>query len=705
MNRHPRLPLACTRGLLRITTLTAAALALFLSGAAPARAQAPAPVRNPALGVVHVDLMDLHVTRLPDAPPTERSVLSEAELGERYRRAVDLGAGWHRWSIYWDLVDRAGADPWGVPDGIVARDARHGLSSLVVLQGNQPGLVHQSGAPEGLEHPPFLDPAGAATEDPERAAGINPGNHWARFVNAAVERYRPGGGLAQAGSAPPGAAVRAWQIGNEPNLLGFWRGSPADYARLLEVSALVIRRLDPGATIVHAGIADDGNAADWYGRFADALAARAAASPLPARYGHYFDAAAWHWYRAPGLLATGPGQARAILAARGIPAKPLWITELGIPIHAEAPGPCWDPASPGRVTLAEQAGFAWQALAEALALGAERVFYFQLYDDCGNGPASYDAFGLLRNHAGNRCWTPPDRGCWSLDPARAGSPRPAYEALRLAARELAGARPAGPPVDGGGWRRAVFNRADGARVTVAWSLGPPVAGAGIPAAAGGTRYSLDAEGNIQSSRLAPAGGTHAISLTAANGRNAIAGRPVIFGMPVLLVEGGGAAVAGSLPGGPGAPAAGPAAPDRGSSAPAGPGAGAAGGADRVPPMAAQVAVLPAESEPRFTLTVIAADESSALDAWVVYVARGPQAPADPGAWQVLEARSWPDKPRVGQVQIPFEGRPGEVWHFAAQAGDTAGNWTPFPGAPQASTRIGLARPRAVGRGTEGIIPH
>ena len=71
-----------------------------------------------------------------------------------------------------------------------------------------------------------------------------------------VARYRPGGDLARAKGWGPGVGVRAWQVGNEPNLPNFWRGTPADYVRLLEVAALVIRWLDPAATIVHNGQSD-----------------------------------------------------------------------------------------------------------------------------------------------------------------------------------------------------------------------------------------------------------------------------------------------------------------------------------------------------------------------------------------------------------------------------------------------------------------
>ncbi len=172
--------------------------------------------RNPRLGLVHVDVMDLHVVRLPDAPPEDRAVLPAADIADRYRRAAESGAGWHRWSAYWDLVERAGTDTWTVTDGMVARDAAHGLSTLMVLQGNQPGVRYQAGAPEGLDQPAFLDAAGAGTDDPAQAARTNPANRWARFVGAVVDRYRPGGAFAQAQGAGSNAASATGRSATSP---------------------------------------------------------------------------------------------------------------------------------------------------------------------------------------------------------------------------------------------------------------------------------------------------------------------------------------------------------------------------------------------------------------------------------------------------------------------------------------------------------
>jgi len=606
--------------------------------------------------------MDLHAVRLADKPPVDRETLAPDELADRYRKAAASGAGWHRWSFYWDLVERAGQLTWGVSDGIVARDVAHGLATLAVVQGMPPGVKHLAGAPEGIGAPIFLRADGGGTDDPAAAVKVNPANPWAGFVSAVVTRYRPGGDLARAKGWGASAGIRAWEIGNEPNLPAFWRGSAADYARYLEVGYLVIKRVDRRATVLHGGIADDGNAPAWYAQFADALKARAAASPLPVRYNYFFDKAAWHWYRSPSLLATGPERGRAILAARGIPPKPIWVTEAGLSVWSEHPGPCWDPASHGRATVAEQAGYVWQALAEGFASGVETIFYFQLYDDCGNGPASYDAFGLVRNHVSNQCWTQPGQGCWSLDTAQAGAPRPAYEAFRVAARELAGARFARQVPAAAGWRQIVFAR-PGARVTVAWStrsgdLAVPLDAAGEAA----TVYGLDSAGNVVGRRVAAVGGRLGLTLSGITNHNGIGGRPIMAGRPVVVVEG--SAVTG---GEGGSPATGP---------------------DTAPPVLAVVAPLPPVSPAKFELTVVAGDEGTGLAAFVVYAAEGATPPRVAEDWVPIGGlRVWPGGPIAGQIRVPFEGKPGRTYFFAAQAADRAGHWTALPPYAQAATRV------------------
>jgi hypothetical protein len=363
------------------------------------------------------------------------------------------------------------------------------------------------------------------------------------------------------------------------------------------------------------------------------------------------------------------------------------VTELGVPVWSEAPGPCWDPASPGRSTTVEQAGFVWQALAEAFGAGAERVFLFQLYDDCGNGPASYDAFGLVRNHAGNRCWEPPAQGCWNLDAAGPGTPRPAFEALKTAASLLHGARPVGSPGGTGAWSHQAFARADGARVTVAWATRGGSARASLPAAgARATLYSLDEAGRVTTTALAATAGRLGPPLAGVTNHNGIAGRPLFGGRPVILVEGGAAGA--SVAAAPGPAAGAGAAPGGGAGAAPAPPPAPAGPPDKEPPALAALMLLPPVSTTRVQLTVVAGDLGSGLGAVEVYGARGPAAPTSATRWERVVAETpWPGNPRHGSLALSFIARHGEVWHLAARARDAAGNWQPIPSSPQTRTQI------------------
>ncbi len=646
----------------------------------------PEPIRAQTAGIhfglAHVDVMELHLERQPEGPPVARAALPAGEIERRYQLARDSGARWHRWSIYRELIERNESSDydWSVSDGIAERDARAGLSTLAILQGPR----------DGFQAAIFVDAQGQPTDDPERAIEIHPANGWARFVDAAVARYMPGGSLPRARGWPAGGGIRAWEIGNEPNLASFFSGTPADYARYLEVAYLVIHRRDPAATVLHGGIGDDGNAEAWYRGFLAALAARAADTPLVQAHGYYFDKAAWHWYRTPGLLMTGPAQARALLAEAGLPAKPIWVTETGLPVWSEYPGPCWDPGSPGRATVVEQADFVWQTLGEAAASGVEVVILFQLFDDCGNGPSSYDAFGLVRNPIGWSCWLPAEgRDCWRPDPATAGQPRPAYEAFRSLAGELSGASPrAGSGRGGEGWRQLVFDRQPGTRITLAWATGRQGRRIEIPATAAIAQLSaIEADGSVSRRQLPAEGGRYRVELPGAANRNDIGGRGILDGRPIMLVEGDVLLAPSSA-----------AAPSAGAPADAGP--------DRDPPLLALVEPLPEVSPPRMSLAVAAADEGSGITAWMLYVATGPDPPTDASAWRLHTGpAAWSADPKAGRIRLPFEARPGRRYHFAARAVDGAGNWSPMPSFVQATTRIASVGRNRGGGIAQGHLPY
>ena len=78
---------------------------------------------------------------------------------------------------------------------------------------------------------------------------------WTTFLTEAVRRYGPNGAFWAANPAIPYRPIRVWQLWNEPNFKYFVaRPNPAEYGKLVKLSAPVIRGIDPGAKIVLGGL-------------------------------------------------------------------------------------------------------------------------------------------------------------------------------------------------------------------------------------------------------------------------------------------------------------------------------------------------------------------------------------------------------------------------------------------------------------------
>jgi hypothetical protein len=61
------------------------------------------------------------------------------------------------------------------------------------------------------------------------------------FVEALVTRYR--------------GSIKTWELWNEPDIREFWSGNAADLARLTKIGVQAVRKADPGAKVVLAGLA------------------------------------------------------------------------------------------------------------------------------------------------------------------------------------------------------------------------------------------------------------------------------------------------------------------------------------------------------------------------------------------------------------------------------------------------------------------
>ena len=237
---------------------------------------------------------------------------------------------------------------WAPYDVLMARAARERIEVLPVLLGT----------PGGGQR--FHRPRTRA----QRTA-------WATHVSAIAERYGPDGTFWTAHPELEPQPLRAYQVWNEPNLPVYWRPAldAAGYLRLVRLTRARVRRVDPTASIVLAGLPDSrlGTPILEYLR---AIYAVPGARSL-------FDVVALNPYAddAAGVLRK-LNAVRAHMDRRGDQRTPIWITEIG-----------WGTSglpSPFRTTKYGQAARVKRAFRALIAarerLRLERLIFISLQD-------------------------------------------------------------------------------------------------------------------------------------------------------------------------------------------------------------------------------------------------------------------------------------------------------------------------------------
>lgn len=521
--------------LLRFAAL---AMGIVLGGMVLAAQVPPAPTSAPGALVEPDDYI-----RSDRLGITFISSIDSDDNAARYRNALILGAGWNRWPLYWDRVERiADTWHWARYDDLVAADIHQGLRINAVLLGRPP--FRQDGdSIANLFQPVFADGSDHTTLD----IPINPDNPWAQFVFLAVSRYKPGGILALERGFPEDAGIRVWEVWNEPDLPAFWRGGPKAYARLLKIAAIVIKTVDPEATVMFGGLLYAGG-----DNFLSRVMQHFKNDELRFEYGWFVDAVAIHSYDDPWRSGWLTKVVQDTLAEFDL-VRPVWVNEMGVAVWDDYPGPVWATAAEQRLRLAtaqQQANYLIMSAAYAWAKGAHKVFYHQLYDDCGNqaagsdfpphsgelcsqGTCFGDAFGLYRN--------PKEAICFSQHPFP-NTPRPVAFAYRLLA-EVFGRQPYNEASIAGlqdPVTTIVFTRDDGARVLVLWNNTDEEVSHAVKANAA---QAIAHYPNGESSVLSASDGRYALNLKPAGDfsyPDLEAGRSsAIGGEPVILVEASG----------------------------------------------------------------------------------------------------------------------------------------------------------------------
>lgn len=134
---------------------------------------------------------------------------------------------------------------------------------------------------------------------------------WESYVTFITSRYN--------------GKVMHWEVWNEPDLIGFWKSSTADYAELLTRASSKIKATNPANTVLLGGLAltHDG-VTDSYGlgTFFDTLLGIAGV-------GSAFDVVNYHAYGNLQRQSALHGGMLAVTAKYGIGSRPIWITETG----------------------------------------------------------------------------------------------------------------------------------------------------------------------------------------------------------------------------------------------------------------------------------------------------------------------------------------------------------------------------------------
>ena len=272
----------------RSFTALAAIVAALLCSAAPAAAQRDVPQNF--YGVDYdADIAD-------DAP----SALQDEQFSEQAKTGVETTRVVFSWKR---VQSRNGGTPhWSVTDPIVEHAASHGIDLLPVVI-DAPRFAREN--PNAYHSPPLKDP-----------------RYMARFMVALIGRYGVNGSFWSEHPDVPKRPLRTWQIWNEPHLRFQWdsdRPWAKDYGRQLRFDYKAIKRADPGATVVLAGLSNT----SW--EFLDEAYRKG-------RIHGYFDVAAMHPYtRRPDGVVALVRRFRTVMRRHHDSRKQVWITELGLP--------------------------------------------------------------------------------------------------------------------------------------------------------------------------------------------------------------------------------------------------------------------------------------------------------------------------------------------------------------------------------------
>jgi hypothetical protein len=285
-------------------------------------------------------------------------------------RQTDAGVQIIRQNFDWSSIERSpGRFEFAFYDQYVADTARAGIKILPVLF-NAPRFHSSKPRRGGTRYLYF----------PRNPRSMG------RFAAVLVRRYGPNGSFWRARPDIPKLPIRSWQVWNEPNLIFYAapRPSARRYAKMLRTVSRYIRKADPTAEVVTAGLPPSKlKTAIRLGRFIKGM--------YRARAKGTFNTLAINSYAVDSRdLARNVRAVRRVMNRYGDTGAKIWITELG-----------WGTSGPKHrfnVGFAQQgeriaSTFDWVAQNRA-AYNIRGLVYFQWRDQKPYPPAFKDMWGL-----------------------------------------------------------------------------------------------------------------------------------------------------------------------------------------------------------------------------------------------------------------------------------------------------------------------
>jgi hypothetical protein len=282
---------------------------------------------------------------------------------------TDLGATWDRIIVSWAAVQPNGPNDFtnmalALPNAQIDAESSRGIRLVGLLQFTpQWAAAHpefaQRSAPTNLDLP-FDDPA----------------NYWGRFVSQVARTYA--------------GRIDDWIVWNEPEFKPgepgaggsyTWLGTDEEFAQLLKVAYLAIKKANPSATVSFPGTSYwvDQNA--HRPQFYERLLAILDRDPA-ARAAHwYHDVVSLNLYRNADDMVRVHSVYTEIQKRFGINV-PIWLSETNaMPSDDLQLAPCDHRADGIPTTMDQQAAFAVQAFALAAVAGYQRAAFYQMIDD------------------------------------------------------------------------------------------------------------------------------------------------------------------------------------------------------------------------------------------------------------------------------------------------------------------------------------